>query len=509
MHYTLPDLLTAARTNQPSHSAVIDGGERVTYEHLAEKAGRFAKLIVDSGVQRGDRVALYLPRSIDAIAALFGTWIAGAVGVIVNDVLKARQVNHILTHSEASLLITSERLLASIDQPVLPISHIRMIDAIPLPHEAIQARPAIGNDLALLIYTSGSTGMPKGVMLSHSNLLAGANIVSDYLALTGDDVLISLLPFSFDYGLNQMLTSMLVCGTLVIERAVLPAEICNTLERERVTGMACVPMVWQQLFHGRSPFFRRSFPSLRYVTNTGGRMPEPIVHAFRKTHPHVRIYLMFGLTEAFRSTFLPPEEVDRHPTSIGKAIPNCEILLLSESGEICKPGEVGELVHRGATVSMGYWRDPQATAQRFRPAPFQTGKGGIPEMAVFSGDYATMDEQGFLYFQGRKDQLIKSRGMRISPEEIEECIYASGLVAHAVAFSSPKNDGDTRIIVAVVPRDAEGFASEGLIEYGRREMPEYMRPDEVWPVESFPQTSTGKPDRVRLKEMFETRHGTK
>jgi acyl-CoA synthetase (AMP-forming)/AMP-acid ligase II len=259
------------------------------------------------------------------------------------------------------------------------------------PESRIDPSPVIGNDLALIIYTSGSTGLPKGIMLSHTNLITGAYIVADYLCLTEKDVLISLLPFSFDYGLNQLLTAVLVCGTLVIQRLLLHVDICTALVKEKVTGMAAVPMLWQQLAHSRSLFLKTEFPDLRYMTNTGGRLPEPIVKDIRRAHPHADLYLMFGLTEAFRSTFLRPEEADKHPTSVGKAIPNCEIVLLNGRGEVCKPGEQGELVHRGATVSLGYWKDPESTAIRFRPAPFQAGKGGIPEIAVYSGDYATMD----------------------------------------------------------------------------------------------------------------------
>ncbi len=506
--YTLHNLIQGAAADSPGRTALIDGSRRVTYAELADQSARFASHLLRSGIQRGERVALYLPRSIESVVALFGIWSAGAVGVVINDVLKSRQVNYILEHAETSLLLTDTRLIAGIEKPFVPADRTILMDTLNLAGVDAWSIPVIGNDLALIIYTSGSTGLPKGIMLSHTNLITGAYIIADYLRLTGEDILISLLPFSFDYGLNQLLTAVLVRGALVIQRIVFPADVCNTLAREKVTGMAAVPMLWQQLAHSRSPFLKSSFPHLRYMTNTGGRVPEPIVKEIRRVHPQAELYLMFGLTEAFRSTFLVPEEADRRPTSIGKAIPNCEILLLNERGERCKPGEQGELVHRGATVSLGYWKDPESTAKRFRPAPFQTGKGGIPEIAVYSGDFATMDEEGFIYFIGRKDQMIKSRGMRISPEEIEDCLFASGMVAHAVAFGLPKNEVETAIIAAVIPRDAGSFTSAQLIDYGKREMPEYMRPDVVWQLEQFPQTSTGKPDRVRIKELYteQTKH---
>jgi len=211
---------------------------------------------------------------------------------------------------------------------------------------------------------------------------------------------------------------------------------------------------------------------------------------------------MFGLTEAFRSTYLPPDQVDIRPSSIGKAIPNVELLVLNERGEVCKPGEEGELVHRGANIAMGYWRDPENTAKRFRPAPFQQGKGGQTEIAVFSGDYVKTDEEGYIYFIGRKDQMIKSHGMRVSPEEIEDCIFASQMVKHVVAFAVPFDEVKSNIIIALVPSNAETFSQKELLHYSKTQMPEYLRPDGVWQLESFPLTTTGKPDRVRLKEMF-------
>lgn len=269
-------------------------------------------------------------------------WSLDAVVVIINDVLKNRQVNYIIDHSEASFLITDNRLRTSLTEVPLSADRILTVDTEKPADQQFTPSRVIGADLALIIYTSGSTGMPKGIMLSHNNLISGAHIITDYLHLTQDEIIISLLPFSFDYGLNQLLTALLVGGTLVIQRSVLPADICNTLNRERVTGMGAVPMLWQQLAGGRSPFIKTQFPHLRYITNTGGRMPESITKLFRQAHPHIQIYLMFGLTEAFRSTCLPPDQVDVRPSSIGKAIPNVELLVLNERSELCKPGEEGE-----------------------------------------------------------------------------------------------------------------------------------------------------------------------
>lgn len=505
MMFTLPDLLRVNEQKNPHTVALVDGTVHVEYGELARRVRSFAVVLMNNGVQRGDRVVIYLPRSVESVVAIFAVWQIGAVGVFAADILKGRQVHHILAHSDASLLITNCRLHAGLE--MLPVRCLD-VDALEFPPAETSPSPAIGSDLALLIYTSGSTGMPKGIMLTHANLLSGAYIVAEYLTLQADEVILSLLPFSFDYGLNQLLTAFLVGGTLVIQRSPLPADICSTILREGVTGMAGVPLLWEQLAHPRSPFCRTEFKSLRYITNTGGRMPEVLTKQFRAAHPHVRIFLMFGLTEAFRSTYLPPEEVDNRPGSIGKAIPNVEILVLNEKGEPCGPGEVGELVHRGANIAMGYWRDPESTALRFRPAPLQQAEGGVPEIAVYSGDYVKKDEEGFLYYVGRRDQMIKSHGIRVSPEEIEEYLFSSNLLAHAVVFAIPTSGVETAIIAAVVPRDPAAFRAEEMVEYCKRAVPEYMRPQQYWTLERLPQTSSGKPDRVKLRETYLQKHGS-
>jgi acyl-CoA ligase (AMP-forming) (exosortase A-associated) len=505
MIYCASDILFQQRGDRASHIALIDEDRRLTYTDLIDQTERLAATLHARGVQRGDHCAVYLQRSVESVAALFAVWSLGAVVVIINDVLKSRQVNYIIDHSEASFLITDSRLLEALTDVTLSADRILAVDPeTPADHRSIPAR-VIGADLALIIYTSGSTGMPKGIMLSHNNLISGAHIIADYLGLTCNEIIISLLPFSFDYGLNQLLTALLVGGTLVIQRSVFPADICNTLIRERITGMGAVPMVWQQLAGGRSSFIKKQFPHLRYITNTGGRMPESITKLFRHIHPHIRIYLMFGLTEAFRSTFLPPEQVDVRPGSIGKAIPNVELFVLNERGEVCRPGEEGELVHRGANIAMGYWKDPENTAKRFRPAPFQQGKGGQAEIAVYSGDYVKTDEEGFLYFVGRKDQMIKSHGMRVSPEEIEDHIFASQMVKHAAAFAVPFDEVKSSIVIALVPSDPAAYSQKELALYCKTNLPEYLRPDVYWQLECFPLTSTGKPDRVRLRELFNER----
>lgn len=502
MIYRLSQLLTHQARLQPSKIAVVDGEKRITYEELDHLSNQYAALFTDAGVRRGDRVAIYLRRSLESVAALFATWQLGAIAVVVNDVLKNKQVDYIVQHAEATLLVTEKQLHRQLSNPVMSQEKTLVIEEISLPDFTVSSPVVIDSDLAMIIYTSGSTGMPKGIMLSHKNLISGAEIISDYLRISDRDIIISVLPFSFDYGLNQLLSSILHGGTLIIERSSMPSDICNTLVREHVTGLATVPMLWQQLGHPRSPFTKISLPHLRYMTNTGGRMPEELTRTFRSAHPKAEIFLMFGLTEAFRSTFLPPDQVDVRPGSIGKAIPNVEILVITEDGRECAPGEVGELVHRGGTISMGYWRDPENTAKRFRPAPFDKGKNGMPEIAVYSGDFVKKDDDGYLYYVGRMDQMIKSRGMRVSPEEIEENIHSSATISHVVIFSLPKNEIDTQIVAAVVPKDPLSFKENELRLFCRREMPEYMCPEVFWICESFPLTSSGKPDRISIKQQY-------
>ena len=487
------------------HAAIVDGSRRVTYAELLERALSRAALLTNRGVRKGDRVVIFLPRSFEAVVALFATWFAGGVAVIANEHLRAMQVRHIIDHSECSLVVTNTRQILAVGR--LPYEQVMNIDQIDPPAEGSPAAPIIvGADLALLIYTSGSTGLPKGVMLSHDNLLSGADIVSSYLRLTERDVILSVLPFSFDYGLNQLLTAVFVGATLVLQRSPFPPDICRTLEREQITGLAGVPTLWLQLTGKQSPFLKTELPHLRYITNSGGRLPEGTVKLIREAHPHTQIYLMYGLTEAFRSTYLPPDEVDRRPASMGKAIPNVEVLVLDDDGRRCAPGEVGELVHRGANVALGYWRDPETTARVFRPHPLHDWRNGRHEVVVFSGDLVTLDAEGYLYFVGRRDKLIKSRGVRVSPEEIEACVHTSGLISQVVSFAVARDGGDANVIVAVVPSDPQAFSTELLEEFCKNEMPEYMRPHQIWRLDAVPLTSSGKPDRGRIQQLYVEQH---
>ena len=477
--------------------AVVDG-ESYTYEFLAARVRINAAMLADKGLKPGDRAAVYLDKTIDAVIALYSVWAAGGVLVPVNETLRSRQVQHILRHSGSMILISHARKLSQLHADLLEEIAVHSID---MRAEEAGTRSSFqpmngGVEAAAILYTSGSTGLPKGILLSHDNLLAGTRIVSEYLMIQEDERIISILPFSFDYGLNQLLTSVYRGATLVLQRSHFPPDICRTLQAQDVTAMAAVPSLWIQLMQDHSPFSRMAFPKLRYITNSGGVFPPDLVRRYHARLPGARIYLMYGLSEAFRSTYLPPEQIPLRPHSMGKAIPETDIYVVNEAGQECPPGEVGELVHRGPTVALGYWQDPEATSAVFRR--MASMPQATDECVVFSGDLVRKDDEGYLYFVGRRDQLIKSSGYRVSPEEVEVVILSSGMVHEVGVCGRHDPVSGTSIVAHVVPRASGGFSTEDLLGYCRREMPAYMVPKQVHAHASLPRTTTGKIDRKAL-----------
>jgi acyl-CoA synthetase (AMP-forming)/AMP-acid ligase II len=351
----------------------------------------------------------------------------------------------------------------------------------------------------MIIYTSGSTGPAKGVMVTHRNLLAGGQIVAEYLGLSTEDRTLSVLPWSFDAGLNQVFNTFWAGGTLVIAGSTFAPEVCRILGHAQITGLAGVPPLWEQLTRSPSPFLSLDLPALRYITCTGGALRRETVKRIRKAHPGLEVYLMYGLTEAFRSTYLPPEQIDERLGSIGRAIPDTEILVLDDEGRLCPPGVTGELVHRGPTVAAGYWADLEATAKVFRPYGFGP-PGAATEYVVHSGDFVRADEDGYLYYVGRRDEQFKSRGFRVNPGEIEASLTACGLVAEAVVYSQPNEQGESDIIAAVVwDEAAQAPAEEDLAEYCLTALPPYQQPTGFRVFRAFPRTASGKLDRVAIK----------
>jgi acyl-CoA ligase (AMP-forming) (exosortase A-associated) len=447
---------------------------------------------------------------------MFGAAAAGCVFVPVNPLLKPEQVAHILADCNVRVLVTSAQRLVALAPALAHCPDLRTVlatglkEATALPAgielagweqalDAAAALPAdvpprrIDADVAAILYTSGSTGKPKGVVLSHRNLVAGARSVASYLEIDADDRILSVLPLSFDYGLSQLTCAFLAGASAVLINHLFARDIVAMVASERITGLAAVPPLWAQL--ARLPW--PDDCTLRYLTNSGGAMPGATLAALRAALPRAQVFLMYGLTEAFRSTYLPPSELDRRPDSIGRAIPNAEVMVVRPDGTPCAPGEPGELVHRGALVSLGYWNDPAKTAERFRPAPGQDPALPLTEMAVWSGDTVRRDEEGFLYFVARTDDMIKVSGYRISPTEVEEIVYATGLVEEAVAFGVPHPElGQAVVLLAVAP----GAATAQLLKECQRRMPAYMVPAHIaLHAQAFPRNPNGKIDRPALR----------
>jgi acyl-CoA synthetase (AMP-forming)/AMP-acid ligase II len=489
--------------------AVVDGPRRVDYATLQRLAAGAAAAMQAQGLAPGDRVLLHLEQSLEAVVGLYGCWLAGGVAVPASAVLRARQVAYLAEHAEAAQLWTVPRLAAGLDPATtaaLPprdlAALVQELLATPAATDTTRGAPDSPDDPAAILYTSGSTGPPKGIVLSHGNLIAGARIVSGYLRLRSDDRILSLVPFSFDYGLNQLLDAVQVRATLVLQRSALPADVCRTLERQRITVLAGVPPFWVQLMEGRSPFPQRAFPDLRLITSTGGLFPQALADRYREQLPHLEVVRMYGLTEAFRSTWLPAAELDAHPDSIGRAIPECEVLVLDEDGRPCAPGTAGELVHRGPTVSWGYWRDAEATARVFRPDPdpeqAHRDAAGRPRPVVHSGDLVVADEAGYLRFVARMDETIKTLGYRVSPTEVEELAVASDVVLEAVAGGVPDPTLGAAIHLHVVPRHPQDFHPDDLRAWFREQAPRYLWPAEVQVHDAFPRTAHGKIDRTAI-----------
>ncbi len=493
---SIHSLLFDTAVSRSSSIAVVDG-RGWSYRELANAVGAFSDNLINRGVARGDRVAVYLENSVESVVALHAVWRAGAIAVPVNPTLKTKQVRHIVSDAGCCLLISADRIARKIDRQALPsieFISVELCDESEGSFEMLEI--ATGGDAAAILYTSGSTGAPKGIVVSHANLLFGAMIVAGYLEILPEDRVLCLLPFSFDYGLNQLLSMFWVSGTCVMQRSSLPADVSRAIEAQQVTVLAGVPSLWAQLHSRYSPFFSGEYPSLRIITNSGGRMSSYLLNEYRRRFPALKIYLMYGLTEAFRSTYLDPDELTARPDSIGKAIDLTEVLTINEEGALCGPGETGELVHAGPTVALGYWQRPEETERVFRVHPFNGAEG---EKVVYSGDQVRSDEAGFLYFEGRRDAMIKTKGYRVSPDEVEEAIYGSGLVEEAVVV--PQNDErEGQIIVAhLVPGEGDwNSLLKQLRGYCRDDLPSYMVPARFVRHDTLPRTASGKFDRQEI-----------
>jgi len=476
-----------------------------TLDHAAlrQRVAMLAGWLQDRFPTPGARVASWVAKGELACLMPLAAARAGLIHVPINPLLKRAQVAHILGDCSATGLIATKARLATLEHGDSPsgCDLLEETDALALAEGAgLTAAPSTTDpaDCAAILYTSGSTGRPKGVVLSHANLWLGAVSVAHYLGLAVDDVTLAVLPLSFDYGQNQLFSAWYAGGSVVPLDFLFPRDVVRACERHRITTLAAVPPLWVRVLEAE--WSSAALSHMRRLTNSGGALGTKLVEDLVATFKDVDLYPMYGLTEAFRSTYLEPDLVARHPTSIGRAVPFAEIIVVNDDGDVAAPDEEGELVHCGPLVAQGYWRDPERTAHRFRPAPPQSRYGGT---AVWSGDRVRRDENGLLYFVARRDAMIKSAGNRISPQEIEEAAIASGATTEAIAIGVP----DERLgeaIHLIVRGSPNGDEENRLVKHLKSDLPNFMQPKVISWREEFPLNPNGKVDRAALGRGLET-----
>lgn len=542
--YLLHHLIFLSFKERAQNWALSNDVMSLSYENLAELVLKFSQGLLSNKIKSQERIAIFLEKRFEFVVSCFGSSCAGNIFIPINPILKKDQVHHILKDSGAKVFVSTYDRLIRIHEILdknlflelivvidFPSQNQEVIDDVKslaksleekkisfLPWETFicqhvdlktisenaefSSRDMIDVDAVSIFYTSGSTGRPKGVTLSHRNMVFGAKNVASYLENNEKDVILAALPLSFDAGFSQLTTAFHSSAKVVLLNYVLPNDILHRVQKEKVTGITAVPPLWIQLSQLNWP--ASVSDHLRYFANTGGKMPFEILKKLRTHFPKSKPYLMYGLTESFRSTYLPPHEIDRKVNSIGKAIPNAEILILKPDGSRCGPGELGELVHRGALVGLGYWNDPEKTAERYKPLPIaakvRSQEIVLPEIAVFSGDLVQMDDEGFIYFIGRQDEMIKTSGYRVSPMEIEEVIYNSGWAQEVAVFSVPHPALEQGIISLIkfnsTNQESEEIIRERISNYCKEKLPLFMVPLKfILTTESLLRNQNGKIDR--------------
>ncbi|MBN1443363.1 MAG: AMP-binding protein [Planctomycetes bacterium] len=516
----LEELLERSAVRWPEKTALICEGRRFSYSRIERLSNRLAHLLVDLGVKRGDRVAVYLDNSVETVLSIFAILKAGAVFLVINPTTKSDKVAYILNDCRASCLIShlqKRRFL----EPALDVApHLascvlaggnvpedwpaaksaasleRALSAEGGP-ESPPPRRCIDIDLAALVYTSGSTGNPKGVMLTHLNMVSAATSITTYLENTPDDIILNVLPLSFDYGLYQVLMGFKVGATVVLERSfAYPGTVLNLIEEERITGFPILPTILAILF--QMDLSRYDFSSLRYVTNTGAALPTSHILKLRELFPAVKVYSMYGLTECKRVSYLPPDQIDRRPTSVGRGMPNEEVYVVDEGGRRVGPGVVGELVVRGSNVMKGYWGLPEESEKVLRPGPLPG------EKVLYTGDLFRTDEEGYLYFLGRKDDIIKSRGEKVSPKEVENVLHQMDGVAEAAVVGIPDPVLGSAITAFIRPANGVTLTDQGVLRHCSDRLENFMVPKLVVFRPEFPRTSSGKVDKRALAGSLST-----
>ena len=478
MSELIHQLITRQAIQTPDATALLFKDDQYSYSELQYQIEAVAHGLMSLGLNPNDRVATYLPKIPQTVFSLFGTTQAGGAFVPINPLLKPKQVAYILDDCDVKVLITSSQRLQVLAETLECCPNLNTVvvveDELPLLEKksqyqrlswdeftsvsnSHQSHIRIDSDMAAILYTSGSTGNPKGVVLSHKNMATGAKSVASYLANTPDDRLLAALPFSFDYGLSQLTTAFSVGASVALMDYLLPRDVIRAIQKYKITGLAAVPPLWNQLAQLEWP--EEAAGSLRYLTNSGGSMPQATTEKLRAALPGTQVFLMYGLTEAFRSTYLPPDQIDIRPTSMGKAIPNAQVLVVRPDG---------------------------------------TEPKGIPisEIAVWSGDQVKRDEEGFLYFISRMDDMIKTSGYRVSPSEVEEVIYAMEAIKEAAAIGIPHPTlGQAILLVATV---TDNLTPQAILKHSKKELPNFMVPHEIILLDEMPHNQNGKIDRKLL-----------
>lgn len=475
-------------------AALVADGRAITFAELDCEVGRIASRLLAFGLEPGDRIASWMGKTGLACLLPLAAARAGVVHVPINPTLRRAQAAHILADSGARLLIANQARLETLPREGLAGAKAVALEEWRDGEEALPASRHDPGTLAALFYTSGSTGLPKGVMLSHANLWLGAISVAHYLHLLPDDRTLCVLPLAFDYGQNQLLSTWAAGGCAIAFDYLLPRDVLRAVRRHDVTVLAGVPPLWHQL--AAADWSGGEGGTLRTLTNTGGHLPLPLVRRLRELFPQARLHLMYGLTEAFRSTSLDPALLDKAPDSVGTAIPFAEVMVVSADGSEAAPGEEGELVHAGPLVAQGYWRDDARTAERFRVAPSFSVLGGT---AVWSGDRAVRGEDGLIRFRGRADAMIKTSGNRVSPTEVEEAALASGAVAQSVAFGIPDVELGQAIVLVAEPHGDR--AEERLLAWFAAELPPFLKPRRIIWRDALPLGPNGKLDRAAIQAL--------
>jgi len=508
MPASIPRYLAETAQRLPDKTAIVSLERSITFGELHNEAVATAECLRELGIAAGDRVGICMEKSVDQVLAILGVLYANAVVVPILPRLKGPNIRHIIENSGMTAMVTDAERLGEVtdfaDLVRLVTGHGEISHDWPnLPYLRRFIRPRgffdrIGNDNAAIIYSSGSTGRPKGILIAHRNLAEGADIVAEYLGTREDERIGCVLSFNFDYGMNQIWQTIRKGCTLYLHDLALPNDLFAMMSKERITTLPVMPVFITKMFDRRLKVTTRGFDfsAVRTVCSTGGRLSADMISDLKGAFPTARIFSMFGLTEAFRSTYLPPDKLDAHPTSIGRSIPDCQVMVLDEQGEECAPNVVGELVHRGTTVTKGYWRDPENTAKSFRTHPCFPG-----ETLVFSGDKVYRDDEGFLYFVARGDDMIKTKGFRVSPTEVEAEVTRHEEIVDAVAFAIANISVGEDIGCAYTTVSGQPLPEALLKQYLKANLPNHMVPAVLLHFDAFPITgNAGKLDRKTIKQ---------